>query len=1234
MKKPLRLIAALLAVCVLTAALPPVGLASAGDDLRDYVNNAANGVADLGGQTITLNDTGGSGSADAPYVIDKPVTIQNGTIVVRAGGFVLGADVTFSNVELQFITTAGNYIAANGHTLTLDNARCVNRSGDNSCNLFGGTMTGTYAAFTVPEPGPESRIIIGAGTSLQGAAGNTGSIYAGNLFRSTDGTNPTRAFARPVQISITGKVTSGALGAIYASGAAKGSASPTADGGYTVSGGVEISGVSLPPVNGAGAETHVAYRGDNNLAALEFTDLCSLSVESGNVVLAAGSCLRSGGALSVSSGAKLDLRQTDSLTLNINDFNGGGFLFLGQSQLLRIAGQVTGTSKVAVEGTNFDNTQSAKPPSLGHTYISAPKSVDGNFELLPYGSSNLILVRDANGGWTASSGGGAPDLVRDFRFETASASAASGVEAEFSMDVTGAAGSMPYLDFIPLEITINGRQANREEETDEDGATYYRYADRQGYLPSLEVNTNTLYVVSDAEFGPGDSPYTIEVTVPAAYTEGGVSIKRSVTLTVTAGGGTQPDPGLTSVPVPAANAGLRYTGLEQTGVDGGTGYTLTGHKAINVGGYTAIAALEPGYQWADGSTDSKNIPWSIAKALTAAPTGLSAAAPTSANGSDGRITGTTPGMEYAVSPDFAGAADCAGGETAGLPPGTYYVRFKETATHEAGAAAVITVPAYGAPTVASISVNSSGHKTEYTVGDGLDVSGLTVEAVFSDQTARTVAVTPEMVGGFDSSAAGSLTLTITYEGAQTTYTVRVSAPSQPPAGHTHAWSAAWAGDKGHHWHECEAQDCPAAQDSEKDGYAAHTPGAWIVEQAATATQSGVRRRECTVCGYETARQTIPATGGGSSSGGGWYPSNPGNVTSSTHLSPDGTTTTTSTNHVTGAVTATVKRPDGSQTVTVTEKSGAVTTTETAADGSTVKTVELPDGSSAVSVRRADGVSAETSVDRYGGAQARVNLSASAVGAAQSAGGAVLLPIPTLPVTKSGSAAVTVHTGSAQPVKVEIPAAATAGTVPVIIHGDGSRTVVRTSSLTQRGIVAAVPDGAVVRLVDNGAVFSDTRNHWAREAVSFVSARELFLGRSAELFDPNGTMTRAMAVTVLARLDGADTGGGAQWYEPGLAWAAAHGVSDGRNPNGNVTREQLAAMLYRYAGSPAVPNRPLPFTDAEAVSGYAREAMCWAVEAGILNGLGDGSLDPRGEATRAQTAAMLQRYVDFLNRPAG
>ena len=119
--------------------------------------------------------------------------------------------------------------------------------------------------------------------------------------------------------------------------------------------------------------------------------------------------------------------------------------------------------------------------------------------------------------------------------------------------------------------------------------------------------------------------------------------------------------------------------------------------------------------------------------------------------------------------------------------------------------------------------------------------------------------------------------------------------------------------------------------------------------------------------------------------------------------------------------------------------------------------------------------------------------------------------------------------------------------------------------------------------------------------------------------------------VSARLDGVDTGGSALWYEKGMAWAVAQGVSDGRNPDGQITREQMVTMLYRCAGSPAVPDGALSFRDAGAVSGYAREAVRWAVENGIISGYGDGTFAPGGQTTRAQAATMLMQYVTFLNQ---
>ena len=121
------------------------------------------------------------------------------------------------------------------------------------------------------------------------------------------------------------------------------------------------------------------------------------------------------------------------------------------------------------------------------------------------------------------------------------------------------------------------------------------------------------------------------------------------------------------------------------------------------------------------------------------------------------------------------------------------------------------------------------------------------------------------------------------------------------------------------------------------------------------------------------------------------------------------------------------------------------------------------------------------------------------------------------------------------------------------------------------------------------------------------------------------MTRGMVVTVIARLAGENTDGGANWYDKGCAWAVANGVSDGTDPNGSITREQLAAMLYRYCGSPAASGSLSAYADAASVSAFASDAMQWCVNNGIINGM-DGLLNPQGQATRAQVSAMFARYI--------
>ena len=155
-----------------------------------------------------------------------------------------------------------------------------------------------------------------------------------------------------------------------------------------------------------------------------------------------------------------------------------------------------------------------------------------------------------------------------------------------------------------------------------------------------------------------------------------------------------------------------------------------------------------------------------------------------------------------------------------------------------------------------------------------------------------------------------------------------------------------------------------------------------------------------------------------------------------------------------------------------------------------------------------------------------------------------------------------------------------------------------------------------------------QNSWFAGAVQYVTSNSLMNGTSTTAFSPNATMSRGMLMTVLARYAGESTEGGTVWYEKGMNWAKNKGISDGSAPNRNITREQLAAMLYRYAGEPDGAADLSAYTDAGSVSAYAEKAVQWCVKNGILTGKTSSTLAPKATATRAECAAMLQRFASL------
>ena len=329
-------------------------------------------------------------------------------------------------------------------------------------------------------------------------------------------------------------------------------------------------------------------------------------------------------------------------------------------------------------------------------------------------------------------------------------------------------------------------------------------------------------------------------------------------------------------------------------------------------------------------------------------------------------------------------------------------------------------------------------------------------------------------------------------------------------------------------------------------------------------------------------------------------------------------------------TDTVTNPDGSVTKTETKSDGTVVETTTGKDGSTTKTETKKDGSSVTESKDAAGSTGTVKTDKNGNTEAETKVSAKAVEDAKKSGEAVKAPVE-VKATRDSSTAPTVKVElpkGAGETKVEIPVSnVTPGTVAVLVHPDGTEEILKDSIPTEDGIQLTVDGSATVKIVDNSKDFIDTRNHWSRDEVNFVASRDIFNGVGNNLFGVSQPMTRGMVNTVLARLAGIDTTpkNGQKWYEVGTEWAKSKGITDGTTPEASVTREQLATLLYRFYGSPTI-SGTLRFADAGTVNAYAQDALLWATQNGIMNGVGNNCVAPSADAQRAQVAAMMARYL--------
>ena len=175
-------------------------------------------------------------------------------------------------------------------------------------------------------------------------------------------------------------------------------------------------------------------------------------------------------------------------------------------------------------------------------------------------------------------------------------------------------------------------------------------------------------------------------------------------------------------------------------------------------------------------------------------------------------------------------------------------------------------------------------------------------------------------------------------------------------------------------------------------------------------------------------------------------------------------------------------------------------------------------------------------------------------------------------------------------------------------------------------------------------FSDLdADAWYHDGIHYCLDEGLMAGTGSVIFAPDAATSRAMIVTILWRLQGCPEAAGAAaftdvapgaWYAGAVAWAVSEGIAEGYDdgsfrPDDAITREQLAAMLWRYAAKPAAEDTLSAFSDGAETGSWARQAMNWAVGSGLITGVSSSVLDPGGQAVRAQAAVILMRFTQAV-----
>ena len=712
-----------------------------------------------------------------------------------------------------------------------------------------------------------------------------------------------------------------------------------------------------------------------------------------------------------------------------------------------------------------------------------------------------------------------------------------------------------------------------------------------------------------------------------------------------------------------------YNGSEHTatvsGYDPAT-MDISGNTATDAGDYTVSVTSQTG-KWADGSTDAVTAAWSIGKATQEAPNGLIGVAPTTEGGSDGKISGVDSTMEYRMAGESSYTA-CSGTEIENLPAGNYFVRYAEDNNHFAGTDAEVTV-GDGEPladcTITFNGNGGSGNMDSVTVKAGanyiLPDCGFTAPA---DQEFKAWEISgTEYKVGDSYTVLGDTEIKALWENSvitPTTYTVTVSndgngtgtaTPSTAAAGTTIILTA--MPNEGYHFKEWEViSGGVTIKDNkflmpngnvevkaifEEDAPPAPTEFTITVTSGGNGTASASPAKAA--AGMEITLTATPDKG---------YHFKEWQVISGGVTIKDDKFTMPSANVEVKAIFEKDAPPAPTEFIVTFDGNGgrpsvgSMTTTNR-------KLTSLPSASQ--SKHSFDGWYTEKS----GGTKIttdtvfHTNTTVYAHWTYIGGGGGYNPPVTyyTLRFETGGGSDIPSVQGTYN-TYIDLTGYVPTWRGHTFIGWYSERSLMNKVSgvyLTKDMTVYA--SWRVDENPGTGAnPFTDvSEKDWFYGDVMFVYENGLMLGTSKTLFSPHGTATRGMMATILWRMEGSPAPKGknsftdveaGKWYADAITWTAENGIfagygKDKFGPDDPITREQLAAIFYRYADYKGydltVKGNLDKFKDADKITDYAKTAMQWAVGSGLVKGKSGNLLDPQGTATRAEIAAMLHRFIE-------